>query len=219
MVVMATILVSLVAGTNAAAPTPSQETGTVRAAGLEAAEPAGREADRKAIQRLLRRVESAVNQQDTLAISECFSKDFFLTTTDQKLINGINELEAYYEKVFTGPNARVKSVRATLNPGMITRFINESTGVCYGTASEHYVLRGGKSGDITSRWTAVCVKENGVWRVAVAHAGVDFLSNSVLTHIKRSSMMLVTIASLVSLLLGAVISHLVFRKTARAPDE
>lgn len=175
-----------------------------------------READHQALRELLKKVELAINAQDAEAMRQCLAEQFFLITTDQRVITSFDELKAYYEEIFKADDAPVESMSAKLEADILTRFIDDSTGICYGTTTEHYNLRGGKRGSITSRWTAVCSRASGEWRVVAAHAGVDFLDNPVLAHTRRSSMMLTTAASVVSLLLGALISHLVFRRPGRS---
>jgi len=175
----------------------------------------GREADHEALRALLGKVEAALNQQDAAMLGECLTEEFVLTTADQRVITGRDELEAYYQELFKGPDAPVKRMTATLEAAVLTRFVDEHTGICYGTSAEHYELEGGRSGDLVSHWTATCVKVDGRWLVAAVHAGVDFMDNPVLDHVKRSSMTLTTVVAVVALLLGAVLARFAFRRSGQ----
>ena len=72
---------------------------------------------------------------------------------------------------------------------ILTRFIDANTGVCYGSSKDTYTMKSGKVVEMNVRWSATVVKENGEWKVAIAHVGTDFLSNPVLDGVEKLTKM------------------------------
>jgi hypothetical protein len=61
------------------------------------------------------------------------------------------------------------------------------------------------------RWSATVVKENGEWKVALAHAGTDFLNNPVLDGAKAVVKKIGVGAGLGGLLAGGVFGVMIGR--------
>ena len=146
----------------------------------------GREKDHEALRALRTKLVKAMDSQDTSAMTDCFAKEFVFTTTNQTVITNKAELDALYARMFTAKDAPIKSMTSEPEATIQTRFTDTCSGYCYGTTKDTYVLKNGRTVVIPAKWTAVVVKQNGEWKVAAAHVGVDFLDNPVL-HGKQLS--------------------------------
>lgn len=149
------------------------------AAGTDAAMP-DREKDHEALRALKTTVVNAMNAQDTNALAACFASEFVFTASTQTVITNKAELDALYNRMFKAEKAPLKSMTTAPEAAIQTRFTDANTGYCYGSTKDTYVLKNGRTVVIPAQWTAVVVKQNGVWKVAAAHVGVDFLDNPVL---------------------------------------
>jgi hypothetical protein len=78
-----------------------------------------------------------------------------------------------------------------------------------------------KSGEVVEmnvRWSATVVKENGEWKVALAHVGTDFLNNPVLDGAKALLTKVGIGAAVGGLLVGGIFGVMIGRgkKPSRA---
>ena len=183
--------------------------GLALAAGAAAAE--DRAADHDALRALAARVTAAINAQDFDTLQGLFTTPFAFTTSEQKTVTTAAELEAYYQRLFLDTDAPLVRLRMQAQPEALTQFVAEDVGYCYGTAEEEYVLRSGRTVQLTSRWTALVVREEGEWKVATVHIGINFLDNPVLARVTDGARRTATVAGAVGLVLGAV-AVLLFRR-------
>ena len=176
------------------------------AVGLRAQE-ADRGADHAALRTLRDKVAMAVNQQDMNALNACFAKTFSFTLLNQRVATQPQQVQALFDELFRGPGALLVSVKTEPQADGLTRFLDDHTGIAEGSSRETYVLKGGKSVHLTVRWSATVVKEDGAWKVATAHVGLDPLDNPLLDA-ANSFWKKVCLGSLVlGLLLGALLGR------------
>lgn len=142
-----------------------------------------READHTALRALREKVVTAIDNQDTKALTSCFAKEFAFTTVTQALITNEQQLNDFYDRMCRGKDAIVTSVKTEPKADILTRFVDANTGICYGTSRETYTMKSGEVVPMNIRWTATVVKENGQWKIAAAHVGTDFLDNPVLSKV------------------------------------
>ena len=141
---------------------------------------AAREADHQALRALMAKAVNALNKRDVATLTSCLTEPYAFITSDQTLLTNRAELDAYYARIFTGPNALVKDMQTTATPDVPTLFTSSDTGYCYGTAVDTYTLTDGRRVAFQSRWTAVVVRKDGRWLAAAVHTGVNFTDNPLL---------------------------------------
>ncbi len=142
--------------------------------------------DHSELRTLKTKVTKAINNRDINTLRSYFTKEFSFTTIDQTVITNEKELQSYYDKMFVGEDAIVESLTIEVAADIETRFTSEKTGYNYGSTIETYKLKSGKSTVVNSRWSACIVKEEGQWKIASAHTGVNFMDNPYL-HYKSMS--------------------------------
>ncbi len=148
-----------------------------------AAQEAGidREADHAALRALMSDVKASIDSRDTDALAACLARQFVFTAVNQTVLTNAASIAEFYTKMLTGEKSLVKTMTLHPSADILTRFIDDNTGYCYGRSDDVYTLRRtGRTVVMPSRWTAVVVKEDGKWKIAAVHTGVNFLDNPVL---------------------------------------
>lgn len=168
-----------------------------------------REEDHAALRNLLSDVAMAMNERDVPKLVNSLASEFSVTTVDQKTLSSAKQLEDYFEKTFNSPNSLVTDLKISPEADVLTKFMGESSGYCYGDSLESYTMRDGRKVEMKSRWTASLVKENGRWKIAAVHAGVNFLDNPLVhklgSAVTRSAAVGFAGGAVVVLLIGFVL--------------
>jgi hypothetical protein len=139
-----------------------------------------READHQALRLLRDRVESAVNAQNMASLRSCLAQDFTFVTSDQSVLRSEAELNAYYKKMFKSKDSPILSLKTKIDATVKTKFAGPDSGYCYGTSRDVFTLRNKRKVVIPSTWSAMVVREDGNWKISMAHVGVNFLENPVM---------------------------------------
>jgi uncharacterized protein (TIGR02246 family) len=145
------------------------------------AQSADREADHDALRQLMKKTTAAINAQDLGALSSCMARDFVFVTIDQTVITNREGITAYYDRMLKGKDAPIASLACKPEAEILTRFVGENAGYCYGKSTDVYTLKDKRLFTLDVRWSSTVVKEDGQWKIATAHTGVDFMDNPVLT--------------------------------------
>jgi ketosteroid isomerase-like protein len=141
----------------------------------------GREADHAALRTLMARAVQAINSQDMDALAGCFTRRFVFTTVDQAVLTSTLALKNYYNLMLKSETSPVVGYTMTPTVEVPTIFLDAETGYSYGSSDDAYTLRrGGRVIHIPSRWTATVAREDGQWKLAAVHAGVNFVDNPLL---------------------------------------
>jgi hypothetical protein len=120
-------------------------------------------------------------------------------------------MQDFYDRMFRSSNALVTSMKTEPEADILTRFVDANTGVCYGSSKDTYTMKSGKVVEMNVRWSATVVKENGEWKVAIAHVGTNFLDNPVLDGAKLLAKMAGVGAGVGGLVAGFLIGRLLGR--------
>ena len=144
------------------------------------------EADHVALRALRDKAATAINKQDIKALASCFAKDFVFTAVNQTVLTNEAQMQDFFDRMFKSSDALVTSLKTEPTADILTRFVDANTGVCYGSSKDTYTMKSGEVVEMNVRWSATVVKENGEWKIALAHVGTDFLNNPVLDGVKAS---------------------------------
>lgn len=180
---------------------------TIAATGLRAAE-TNREADHAALRQLRDKAAAAINNLDGKTLASCFAKEFVFTTVNQTVITNQTQFQEFFDRMFHSSDSLVTGMKTEATADILTRFIDENTGVCYGSTKDTYTLKSSEVVTMNNRWSATVVKENGEWKVALAHVGTDFMHNPVLDRAAAFAKKLALGAGLGGLVLGILLCRL-----------
>jgi len=161
-------------------------------------------ADHAALRALRDKVTQAIEKQDIATLASCFAREFAFTTVNQTILTNQTQMQEFFDRTFRADDAMVTSLKTEPKADVLTRFIDANTGVCYGTSKDTYTMKSGKIVEMNVRWSATMVKENGEWKVAIAHIGTDFLNNPVLDGVEKFTKMVGLVSVLGGLLVGVV---------------
>jgi uncharacterized protein (TIGR02246 family) len=182
---------------------------------LGAAE-ANREADHAALRQLRDKMATAINNQDVNMMASGFAKQFAFTTVTQTILTNEAQVKSFFDQMFRSPQALVTSMKTEPKADIPTRFIDDNTGVCYGSTVDTYTLKSGDVVQMTNRWSATVVKEDGQWKVAMAHVGTDFLNNPVLNRVQSSLRNLAFGTGTAGLVIGFILGFAISRRKKSA---
>lgn len=175
-----------------------------------------READHAALRALRDKVAQAIDNQDIKTLASCFAKEFAFTAVNQTVVTNETQMQELFDRMFRGNDALVTTLKTEPKADILTRFVDTNTGICYGSSKDTYTMKSGKVVEMNVRWSATVVKENGEWKVAIAHVGTDFLNNPVLEGVEKFTKMIGFGAGVGGLLVGLVIGRMLGRaKTTR----
>lgn len=172
-----------------------------------------REQDHEELRALLRTATEAMNSKNFDALEPIFYQKFSVTTVDQKLFTSFADFKAYFEQLFNGPNAPLRSI--TFNPVAddLTEFVGENIGLSHGTSNDTYEFSDGDTRMMTSRWTATLIKDDGKWKVLNLHIGADLVNNPVVEAARGYVYKVGGGTLIVGLLLGFVVARLIYAGT------
>lgn len=139
-----------------------------------------REKDHEALRTLRDKVETAINAGDIDQLKTHLAKNFTVIMPDQESIKTPEALSAYWDKMFKKKNSPVTSMKSKFTADVLTQFTGPDTGYCYGSNRDVYTLRNKRMIAMESIWSVLLIKEDGAWKIQLAHVGVNFLDNPVL---------------------------------------
>jgi ketosteroid isomerase-like protein len=170
-----------------------------------------RDADHAALRALRDKVATAIDNQDIKGLATCFAKEFAFTAVDQTVMTNQAQMQDFFDRMFKSSDALVTSIKTEPQADILTRFVDANTGICYGSSKDTYTMKSGKVVEMNIRWSATVVKEDGDWKIAIAHVGTDFLNNPVLDGLKNFTKMVGLGAGIGGLLVGFVAARMLGR--------
>ena len=135
---------------------------------------ADEEADRAALRLILTNYMDAVNSGKVSKLAPFLSKDVTGVMVTGEEVKGLEGLESYWKKIqgLIGPDGRY---HVTVNVDK-TDFYGDAA-ISRGNTEDVVRLGSGKELPFGSRWTSVCRKEDGVWRVVRMQAAMNPVDN------------------------------------------
>ena len=160
---------------------------------------------------LLAGLTETINESRFDELDQYLYEPFSATMINQETITSREELKAYFEKWVSGEGALIKSITMALEADELTTIYDGKYGIARGSNVEAYELTTGKSYELTSRWTATLIKDEGQWKVLAVHSGINFIDNPVLAAAKES-LILFAVGGAAAGVLGALILCWLFRR-------
>ena len=143
-----------------------------------------RQQDHDELRQMLKTATDAMNSKNLDALAPLFYTKFSITTVDQKLFTNLADFKAYYEGLYNGDKAPLKSIVFKPEADALTEFVGDNIGLSHGTSTDTYTFSDGDTRVMTSRWTATVFKDNGKWKILNLHIGADLLTNPVVSTLK-----------------------------------
>jgi ketosteroid isomerase-like protein len=171
-----------------------------------------RKQDHDELRAMLKTMTEAMNSRNIDALAPLFHDKFSITTVDQQVFTNLNDFKTYFNGLFAGDKAPLKSITFNPKADALTEFVGEDVGFVNGASTDTYAFADGDTRVMTSRWTATLHKDNGKWKILTAHIGANIFDNPVLTTLKGWLYKVGAGAGVAGLLLGFALGRLTRRK-------
>jgi hypothetical protein len=168
--------------------------------------------DHEALRGLLRTAVQAVNERKYDLLQPILDRNFTMITVDNQRIASLDALRAYWERLFSGGDRVLDRIEVRAEADDLTTFLDDNTGVSYGTSNDTYHFADGTVREMQSRWSATVLKEGDGWKIVNVHLSANLLDNPVLDAVRSRAKLYVGVAGGAGLLLGAAAVFLAMRR-------
>lgn len=172
-----------------------------------------RETDHAQLRQLMADAAAAIEARDAGALRALLAREFVVTLVDQGRMTSEAEVEHFFEAYFNGPDAPLKRMQVQPEADAPSRFLADDVAVAWGHSVDRYTLANDEVVTIPARWTATLQRQEGRWKIAAFHAGVNLLDNPVLAE-AQNSLFKAAVAGAVAGGLMALLLVSLFRKRA-----
>jgi hypothetical protein len=171
-----------------------------------------RNPDHDSLRALLTKSAEALNERNLDSMAGAVHPGFTVITLDNQKLVGLDALKKYYAELFDGPNAILDKMEVNPVADELTLFLDETTGVVYGTSEDTYHFKDGDTRKMKTRWSAVVTKDSGAWNLVNVHFSSNLLDNPMLDAAKAYAQKTAMIAGVVGLIVGALLMALLRRR-------
>lgn len=209
-------------GAAAQSPSPAVASPTPTAAASPGKQPEDVKAPENPAHQELRdlrtKMQDAMNAGNSEALLEGVTEDVVFSTMNGDVVRGKDGIREYFQKMMSGADSPVKSVKTNFEADDLTILYGgslgepETSGVAFGHSKDHYVLKDGTELNVSPRWTATMIREPDGWKVASFHYSVNVFDNPVMNQMRSSLAKIASLAAVVCLILGFVFGRLSVRK-------
>jgi ketosteroid isomerase-like protein len=132
-------------------------------------------------------VRDAINEQRIDKMEPLMAEHFSIVLADGQLITDLKDLKAYYQRLLDPATGVLKSLTIKPSADDLTMFVDPNVGVCHGISDDTFVLKGGATRVLHSRWTATVARTGDTWKIVALHAGTSILDNPILDEYKQAT--------------------------------
>lgn len=170
--------------------------------------------DRLQLRAMMGDIEQSLNDHNLSDLQQYLHPDVVVTFQDSTVVQGYEELEAYYDEKLGGAAAVLENY-STSGDVDAPAIFHGDIAVAYGHANDRFDFRGGKVINITTRWTATLKKTESGWQVIALHFSGNLFDNPLINEVKS----LPVYSGIAGLAAGMLLAGLFFalrrrRKTA-----
>jgi ketosteroid isomerase-like protein len=152
------------------------------------------------------------NKGDLPRLLSHLDPDVVVTWQNGEVCRGPDAVKAYYDKMMSGPDRIVKTVKA--DPKVTDRHIYNDWAVSWGEMQDHFVLNDGSEFSLNSRFTATIARRGEAWKVTSFHVSGNLFDNQILSYaVKKTAVWTGIGAGLGGLIIGYAIAWFRRRRT------
>lgn len=153
--------------------------------------------------------EKAINTRDFETLKPFLvQNNLTVITVDGQKFASLDAFRDYWTKLFENKTFGIDKIEVKPVADGPTEFLSDTVGICHGTSNDSYFFKGGEVKVMPERWSAVVVKDNGVWKVSRIIFSANILDNPVVTTIKDDIQKFVIMAVLAGAAVGIAIGAL-----------
>jgi ketosteroid isomerase-like protein len=116
-----------------------------------------------------------------------FHPNVVVTWHNAEVSRGRDGVRKYLRRMLEGPDRKVDRFNADVNVDALTVLYGGDTGISYGSAVEHFTLKGGRDFALPARWSATLVKDGDRWLIASLHASDNLFDNPLLNLARKAA--------------------------------
>ena len=143
----------------------------------------------------------AIDKGDIDAMLTRMTPTVVITWQNGEVCRGKNEVKAFYQRMAASGKKTFQGYIKPPSADELTTLYSGTTGVVVGDSIGRYFLLG-REIELPNRWTATLVKADGRWLLAGYHVSMNVLDNPLLNTVKKTSLVIGTVALLSGLGLG-----------------
>lgn len=151
----------------------------------------------------------ATNDSNIDALLGHLHPNVVVTWQNAEVSRGREGVRAYLSRMTSGPNKIVTRFQTNPTVDELTILYGGDTGIAFGTSNDRFELADGMNFDLTGRWSATLVREEGRWLVANFHASTNLFDNPVLNLATRYAVWAgvggLVVGALLALVVGALL--------------
>lgn len=176
-------------------------------------EPAGENPVHNELRALRDGLLAATNKGDIDELLTFCHRDIRFTTPDGRLHKGHAGVRKYLDEMLKGPNAYVKKFKADVTVDDLALLFGDDTALATGISVDQFEVAGGNKFQLTDRWSATVVKEDGKWLVVNYQSAPNVFNNPILEMAKQSLYWAGGVGLVVGLAVGAIGTRLLRRSS------
>ncbi len=175
-----------------------------------------RKADHDQLRELMKRGAEALNTRKLDIMAPYLHPDFTVVTVDNRKLRGLPEFKQYWNGLFEGKDAVLRSIETKPVADDLTRFLDDNSAVSFGTSDDRYTFNDGDVRQMKSRWSAGVQKDGDTWKLVSVHFSANLLDNPVLDAAKQAVQKWALITGAIGIAIGLAIGFLLRRRGVRA---
>jgi uncharacterized protein (TIGR02246 family) len=177
-----------------------------------AAEPDPHAEDRKALLKVFREMEAAINDQNVDRMASQMHPLGTITWWNAEISRGHDEIKAYYHRMVKGEKRYINKYTTEAKVAAPARFFGGGeVAVADGTTEDKFFPVARDPFQLSSRWTATATKHEGQWKIAALHLSSNVFTNSLINEAKDA----VTYVGAGAGVAGLVVGFLIGRRRKR----
>lgn len=143
------------------------------------------EEDRKALLKVFREMEAAINDQNVDRMTAQMHPLGTITWWNAEISRGHDEIKAYYHRMVKGEKRYINRYTTEAKVGAPARFFGGGeVAVADGTTEDKFFPVARDPFQLSSRWSATATRHEGQWRIAALHLSSNVFTNSLINEAK-----------------------------------
>lgn len=163
--------------------------------------------DRRQMKIMLTQIVKDLNDGALNNFDQYLAKDAVVTFYDGEYATGIPAIKKCMEKILTGDNPVLKSIKTTAKETEEAKVYPNNTAIAYGQITNDLVFINGKSMHIDGRWTTSLIKQDSQWKITSLHFSANLFDNAILNEAQERLLMFCSIALIIGFILGWILKR------------
>lgn len=145
-----------------------------------------RSADRAALLKVFHEIEAGINEQNVDRMVAQMTPDATVIWLSADVSRGREDIRAYYNRTLKGPDRVLDKYTTKATLAVKARFYGD-VAIADGAMQDMFFPASREPFELSSKWTATCVKTDGQWKVASLHLSTSAFKNTLLDEAENSA--------------------------------